>query len=858
MWKVCSDLGDGLTADSKASAFCPRTMTRSGTPHDQDRHAMQPDSCHCSPRAKSEMDRPELKLDTMKEPGPPRKVHLGAYFQPQVYPFQETPAMFYLAIDQHKRQLTVNLRSEDGTVVLKRQVSTQWEKVRPSLPNLPKRRSRKAASSPIVEVCGMNDWLVKMLREHGCREIVVIQPTERSKQKTDRRDAGELAHLLWIHRQQFLDGKHPLGLRRVQPPTPQEAADRQLSMLRAVLTRKRTAVLNGIHKLLRKHNLEQAQPAKGFQTKKVRKWLEAVELPPAGPPGVEPAAAAMGLVQRAVEDRGREDRRAGRKRRAGAAPGNGAGAWPLPRLGHQFADRQRAAFQACRQPGELLRPDARLPQFGRSQPASGLDHRPRPGEDREKEGPGAEGREGRAEPLQARRTDGPSCEARLQQGQGASVEAAERHDEVIAQASCIQSAPSQKSELGRFRLHATLLCRGGVRPIIQRRTVNHADHRRGPKMRKRVSTDSIAFLVTATILLGSLTFQPLQAEPAQGMYFAKKQYVPKPLPTFAETKGKLPSPIYDENPLYVQMYWKTWELGFRNFYEPKPGSGFVSQFIDAAFNENIFLWDTCFLTMFCNYGHPLVPGIGSLDNFYAKQYEDGEICREINRTTGRDYVEWVNREQKDLFSRWSHFSVTYAGRDVPKPPPHLTLDALNHPIFAWAELESVRVTGDRSRLKLVYEPLVRYYRALQKYIRQGNGLYMTDWASMDNSPRNPYLEKGGTAVDTSSQMVLFGNQLAEIADLLGKKDEAVGVPQGSGRTGSDHQRQDVEPQAEVLLRPDGRWQAGSSEDHRRLLDAPGGRGVARAGRRPGSRTAESPEFWTEASRAKHSRRSGGL
>ena len=109
----------------------------------------------------------------------------------------------------------------------------------------------------------------------------------------------------------------------------------------------------------------------------------------------------------------------------------------------------------------------------------------------------------------------------------------------------------------------------------------------------------------------------------------------------------------------------------------------------------------------------------------------------------------------------------------PKPPPHLTLDALDHPIFTWAELEHFRVTGDRSRLTMVYEPLVRYYRALQKYIRQGNGLYMTDWASMDNSPRNPYLNKGGTAVDTSSEMVLFGNQLAEIANLLGKKDEAV-------------------------------------------------------------------------------------
>ena len=281
-------------------------------------------------------------------------------------------------------------------------------------------------------------------------------------------------------------------------------------------------------------------------------------------------------------------------------------------------------------------------------------------------------------------------------------------------------------------------------------------------------------LVSLTLLLNGPSWQGVHAEPLQGKYFAKKNYSPSPLPQFAQTRDKLPSPIFDEKPLYVSMYWKTWELAFRNFYEPKPGSGFVSQFIDAAFNQNIFLWDTCFLSMFCNYGHPLVPGICSLDNFYAKQYEDGEICREIDRATGRDFTLWVNRENKDLFSRWSHFAVSYRDRQVPKPVPHLTLDALNHPIFAWAELESVRVTGDRSRLRLVYPTLVHYYRALQTYLRQGNGLYMTDWASMDNSPRNDFLARGGTAVDTSSEMALFGNQLAEIAGQLGKKEEAAG------------------------------------------------------------------------------------
>jgi hypothetical protein len=275
------------------------------------------------------------------------------------------------------------------------------------------------------------------------------------------------------------------------------------------------------------------------------------------------------------------------------------------------------------------------------------------------------------------------------------------------------------------------------------------------------------------LLLGCVTTGAIGAE-GQGMYFAKKAYVPTPLPKFAETKDQLPSPIYDENPRLVRMYWHAWELAFRNFYEPAPGSGFVSQFVDAAFNQDIFLWDTCFLTMFCNYGQPLVPGIASLDNFYAKQHADGEICREIDRTTGLDFTPWVNTEHKDLFSRWDNFSVKYVGRKIPCPPPRLTLDALNHPLLAWAELESIRVTGDRSRLALVYEPLVRYYRALQKYLQQGNGLYVTDWASMDNSPRNAYLAGGGTAVDMSAEMVLFGNHLAQIAEMLDKKDEAAG------------------------------------------------------------------------------------
>jgi len=264
-----------------------------------------------------------------------------------------------------------------------------------------------------------------------------------------------------------------------------------------------------------------------------------------------------------------------------------------------------------------------------------------------------------------------------------------------------------------------------------------------------------------------------------GRYFRQKggHNQPAMLPTFTEWKHQLPSPLYDQEPSWVELYWAAWDIAFRNFHNPTAGSGFVSPFIDAAFNANIFLWDTCFMTMFCNYAYPLVPGISSLDNFYCKQHEDGEINREIDRTTGSDVEAWVNSENKALFSRWGWqdeaqtHAVTYRGRSAPHPNPLLTLDALDHPILAWAEVESYRVTGDEQRLAIVWEPLLRYYNALTYYLRQGNGLFVTDWASMDNSPRNPYLRGGGTGIDISSEMVLFARNMGAIASALGKQDE---------------------------------------------------------------------------------------
>ncbi len=176
-----------------------------------------------------------------------------------------------------------------------------------------------------------------------------------------------------------------------------------------------------------------------------------------------------------------------------------------------------------------------------------------------------------------------------------------------------------------------------------------------------------------SILLAALTARFGRRRPnrlgsaaeVQGRYFAKKAYIPKAKPIFAATRALLPAPRFDDHPGYVDMYWKAWELAFRNFHEPAAGTGFVSAFIDAAFNQNIFAWDTCFMTLFTNTAHPLVPGIASLDNFYTRQHEDGEICREIDRSTGRDYEAWIN-PGKPLYQ---HLGIQYRRSSAARHDP---------------------------------------------------------------------------------------------------------------------------------------------------------------------------------------------
>ncbi len=253
----------------------------------------------------------------------------------------------------------------------------------------------------------------------------------------------------------------------------------------------------------------------------------------------------------------------------------------------------------------------------------------------------------------------------------------------------------------------------------------------------------------------------------QGQYFSKKTYTAEAIPDFQTHKNRLPQPILDGNPGWVDMYWRCWEIAFQGFKRPPAGSPLVSNWIDEAFSENIFQWDTIFMIMFARYGHDVFPAIESLDNFYALQRESGYIGREFRESDGA----------------MIHFDF-----DGGLFSPTGWKNTINPPLFAWAEVESYRITGDRHRLRQVLPALEKYAEWLD---RDGDPA-AEDWESngrlskvsphklywntplgsgMDNTPRPA--EKGAGWVEMSAQMVIMYNNLAIICDEIQANEKAV-------------------------------------------------------------------------------------
>ena len=221
------------------------------------------------------------------------------------------------------------------------------------------------------------------------------------------------------------------------------------------------------------------------------------------------------------------------------------------------------------------------------------------------------------------------------------------------------------------------------------------------------------------------------------------------LPSFSHSRATLPDPFWNGHNLVIDCYWRAWELAFNSMKQPTPENDFAADYCDTAFNGNLFMWDSAFITCFGVYGRRVFDFQRTLDTFYRKQHLDGFICREISEGNGQD-----------TFPR---FDPSSTGPNV----------------MGWAEWNHFNKTGDRSRLEAVFPPLVAYHQWMRKFRTWPDGSYWsTGWGQgMDNLPRvkrdeHVNFDHGHLVwVDATFQAILSAKVLLQIAALLSREAE---------------------------------------------------------------------------------------
>src|SRR5689334_1024287 len=123
----------------------------------------------------------------------------------------------------------------------------------------------------------------------------------------------------------------------------------------------------------------------------------------------------------------------------------------------------------------------------------------------------------------------------------------------------------------------------------------------------------------------------------QGSYFWKKTWDGSPVPRWEDAQRVLPQPILERRPEAVEAFRGAWKGCISSLRSPTASNGFVSNHLFVPFNDCIFAHDTAVMTQFARYGIRAFDPAESFDNFYAKQHETGEICREIRCSTGEDF-----------------------------------------------------------------------------------------------------------------------------------------------------------------------------------------------------------------------------
>ena len=151
--------------------------------------------------------------------------------------------------------------------------------------------------------------------------------------------------------------------------------------------------------------------------------------------------------------------------------------------------------------------------------------------------------------------------------------------------------------------------------------------------------------------------------------------------TASDWESYIPQPICEQHPEYGEFYRKAWKL-VREHVKDIPGMP-QTPYMDEGFcDTQLWIWDTCFMSLFCKFAQSRFPGVESFQNFYAVLH-GGKSLPAVIPTENEPH--WTNAIPGVPYTLRVH---------IPDNPP----------LFAWGEYENALLHGDKAYLKaLLYE-----------------------------------------------------------------------------------------------------------------------------------------------------------
>ena len=207
--------------------------------------------------------------------------------------------------------------------------------------------------------------------------------------------------------------------------------------------------------------------------------------------------------------------------------------------------------------------------------------------------------------------------------------------------------------------------------------------------------------------------------------------------------GDLPEVVIEAAPELCEFYHLAWKLAWDHVYESDklPHSPYLSEGCGV---NRVWIWDSCFMGMFCRYALNSFPGRATLDDLYALlDHPDAPI-----RIHHRD----------------------------------------NPPLFAWIEWMYYQMDSDKKRLAEVLPKLIAHYDFLETldpaehaddpfppmtWQKEKEGYRWTGCPSgMDNTPRGRGDYDSIWWIDALGQQALAARHIVKIAETLGEEAAA--------------------------------------------------------------------------------------